>query len=124
MTAKEINKKIQEMISSDSVPQDEIIRFVKGECQTVALTPQTLGMLFEMYADVKYDAHDPTSCFSREIPISELKNLHPGSVFCSSGWTECKFCKKASRYTTGYKDGNIKAALCSARCWVKYRSRP
>lgn len=54
MTAKEINKKIQEMISSDSVPQDEIIRFVKGECQTVSLTPQTLGMLFEMYADVKY----------------------------------------------------------------------
>lgn len=42
MTAKEINKKIQEMISSDSVPQDEIIRFVKGECQTVSLTPQTL----------------------------------------------------------------------------------
>lgn len=78
MTAKEINKKIQEMISSDSVPQDEIIRFVKGECQTVSLTPQTLGMLFEMYADVKYDALDPTSCFSREIPISELKNLHPG----------------------------------------------
>lgn len=78
MTAKEINKKIQEMISSDSVPQDEIIRFVKGECQTVALTPQTLGMLFEMYADVKYDVLDPTSCFSREIPISELKNLHPG----------------------------------------------
>lgn len=78
MTAKEINKKIQEMISSNSVPQDEIIRFVKGECQTVALTPQTLGMLFEMYADVKYDVHDPTSCFSREIPISELKNLHPG----------------------------------------------
>ena len=37
MTAKEINKKIQEMISSDSVPQDEIIRFVKGECQTVSL---------------------------------------------------------------------------------------
>ena len=72
MTAKEINKKIQEMISSDSVPQDEIIRFVKGECQTVALTPQTLGMLFEMYADVKYDVHDPTSCFSREIPISEV----------------------------------------------------
>ena len=64
--------------SSNSVPQDEIIRFVKGECQTVSLTPQTLGMLFEMYADVKYDAHDPTSCFSREIPISELKNLHPG----------------------------------------------
>lgn len=47
MTAKEINKKIQEMISSDSVPQDEIIRFVKGECQTVALTPQTLGMLLK-----------------------------------------------------------------------------
>ena len=52
MTAKEINKKIQEMISNDSVPQDEIIRFVKGECQTVSLTPQTLGMLFEMYADL------------------------------------------------------------------------
>lgn len=78
MTAQQINKKIQEMIENPEIESDEIIRFVKGECQTIALTPTTLGMLFEMYADVKYDSDDPTSCFSREIPIAELKNIHPG----------------------------------------------
>ena len=66
------------MIGSSDVPVDEIIRFVKGNCQTVALTPLTLGMLFELYAEVEYDPDDPTSCFSREIPISELRNIHPG----------------------------------------------
>lgn len=78
MTAKEINKKIQDMIQNEAIQPDEVIRYVKGECQTIALTPLTLGMLFEMYAGVKYDADDPTSCFSQEIPISELKNIHPG----------------------------------------------
>lgn len=66
------------MIQNEAIQPDEVIRYVKGECQTIALTPLTLGMLFEMYAGVKYDADDPTSCFSQEIPISELKNIHPG----------------------------------------------
>ncbi len=78
MNQKETNKLIQNKILDCSVSSDEVIRFVKGECQTIALTPLTLGMLFEMYADIKYDPDDPTSCFSREIPISELKNIHPG----------------------------------------------
>lgn len=78
MTSKETNKKIQDMILNPDISTDEVIRFVKGECQTVALTPLTLGMLFEMYADVHYDENDPTTCFSREIPISELRNIHPG----------------------------------------------
>lgn len=78
MTAKEVNKNIQDMLKDSEKTSDEIIRFVRGECQTVLLTPQTLGMLFEMYAEVKYDENDPMTCFSREIPISELKNIHPG----------------------------------------------
>ena len=78
MDAKEINKKIQDMITDNSILSDEVIRFVKGNCQTIALTPLTLGMLFEMYAEVKYNPDDPTSCFSREIPVTELKNIHPG----------------------------------------------
>lgn len=65
MKAKSVNKKIQDMINDDSVTSDEVIRYVKGECQTIALTPLTLGMLFEMYAEVEYDEDDPTSCFSR-----------------------------------------------------------
>ncbi|MBQ6555394.1 MAG: hypothetical protein IJL89_09185 [Firmicutes bacterium] len=77
MTAKEVNNKIQKMIRSN-FQADEIIRYIKGECQTVNLTPQTLGMIFEMYAEVKYDEKDPTTCFSREIQITELKNIHPG----------------------------------------------
>ncbi len=76
LSAKEINLKIQKMIS-EGCETDEIIRFVKGECQTVNLTPTTLGMLFEVYAGIKYDENDPISCFSREVPIDELKNIHP-----------------------------------------------
>ncbi len=78
MNQKEINKTIQNKIMDKSISSDEVIRFVKGECQTIALTPLTLGMLFEMYAEIDYDPDDPTSCFSREIPITELKNIHPG----------------------------------------------
>jgi len=78
MTPAEINKKIQNMIRSSNIQNDDVIRFVKGECQTISLTPLTLGMLFEMYADIQYDENDPTSCFSREVLISELKNIHPG----------------------------------------------
>jgi len=78
MNSKEINKKIQNMIQDPAIASDEIIRYVKGECQTIALTPLTLGMLFEMYAGIIYDANDPFSCFSKEIPINELRNIHPG----------------------------------------------
>lgn len=78
MTRTEINKKIQSMINDNSVCSDEVIRFVKGDCQTISLTPQTLGMLFEMYAEVDYNPDDPITCFSREVPIAELKNIHPG----------------------------------------------
>ncbi|MBQ5330028.1 MAG: hypothetical protein J6F31_02125 [Oscillospiraceae bacterium] len=78
MTDKEKNKKIQDMVSDPALGIDEIIRYVKGNCQSTSLTPTTLGMLFEKYADVKYDPTDPTSCFSEEIAIEELKNIHPG----------------------------------------------
>lgn len=74
---KEINKKIQKMILSN-YPSDEIIRYVKGECQTVQLTPMTLGMLFEIYAGIEGNENDPSSFFSKEIGIDELKNIHPG----------------------------------------------
>lgn len=77
-TKTKVNRKIQEMIKNPKVSSDEVLRYVKGECQTVALTPATLGMLFEMYAEVQYNPEDYTSCFSREISITELRNIHPG----------------------------------------------
>lgn len=78
MNKNETNKKIQEMISSSNYSIDEIIGYIKGECQTIQLTPMTLGMIFELYAGIEYNENDPTSCFSKEILISELKNIHPG----------------------------------------------
>lgn len=57
MTPQEVNKRIQEMIKDPTISSDEVIRYVKGECQNVALTPVTLGMLFEMYAEVDYDPY-------------------------------------------------------------------
>lgn len=73
-----INKKIQHMILSPEISRENVLRYVKGECQTVQLTPQTLGMLFELYAEVQFDESNPLTAFSAEITIDELKNIHPG----------------------------------------------
>lgn len=70
-----MEKKIREMIENKA-DKIEVIQYVKGQCQDINLSPQTLGMLFEMYADVIYDENDPLSGFSKEIPISELINIH------------------------------------------------
>lgn len=78
MTDKEINKKIQDMIKLPKTSNKRILAFVKKkECQTASLTPSTLGMLFEVYAGVKYNAEDDTTCFSRTITIEELEKIHP-----------------------------------------------
>lgn len=78
MTDKEINKKIQDMIKLPKTSNKRILTFVKKkECQTASLTPSTLGMLFEVYAGVKYNAEDDTTCFSRTITIEELEKIHP-----------------------------------------------
>lgn len=78
MTDKEINKKIQDMIKLPKTSNKRILAFVKKkECQTASLTPSTLGMLFEIYAGVKYNAEDDTTCFSRTITIEELEKIHP-----------------------------------------------
>ena len=71
-----INETIQEKIRAKE-PVFDILVYVKGECQGAKLTPQTLGMLFELYAEVNYDENDPLSGYSREISISELRNIHP-----------------------------------------------
>lgn len=78
MDPSEVNKKIQTMIRDKAIPLDTIIQYVKGDCQIVSLTPMTLGMLFERYVGIDYNNDDPTSCFSREVEIRELKNIHPG----------------------------------------------
>lgn len=74
----DINKTIQNMILSGQYTTDQILRFIKAECQSVQLTPMTLGMIFELYVGITYDENDSTSCFSRSVSISELKNIHPG----------------------------------------------
>ncbi len=71
-----LDKTIQKMIT-DGKPSDKVIEYVKKKCRDSHLSPQTLGMLFEMYAGIAYDEDDPASCFSREISIEELKNIHP-----------------------------------------------
>ncbi len=72
----EIDKDIQNMITNHE-PADEIISYVKNKCRNFHLSPQTLGMIFEVYADITYDENDPASCFSREVSIEELKAIHP-----------------------------------------------
>ena len=78
MDSAAVNKEIRDMILSGLFDRNDILTYVKGNYQTVSLSPTTLGMLFELYANIHYDENDPTSCFSSEIPISELKNIHPG----------------------------------------------
>lgn len=75
MSVSDIEKKIREMINGGT-DKTEVIQYVKEQCQDINLSPQTLGMLFEMYADITYDEDDPLSGFSKEIPISELSGIH------------------------------------------------
>lgn len=70
-----MENKIKEMIA-EGADKIDVIQYVKEHCQDINLSPQTLGILFEMYADVAYDENDPLSGFSKEIPISELINIH------------------------------------------------
>ena len=72
MDSLNVNKKIQKMILNVNISPDEVIRYVKGNCQNIALTPMTLGMLFEMYAEVHYNPKEPTSCFSKKrSPVAQ-----------------------------------------------------
>lgn len=74
---KETNKKIQNMIKNPDISSDDIIQFVKQDCQAIHLKPKTLGMLFEMYVDIEYDSDDEFTYFSKPIKISELTEIHP-----------------------------------------------
>ena len=66
------------MVKSVKTSNKKILTFVKKkECQAASLTPSTLGMLFEIYAGVKYDAEDATTRFSRAITVEELEKIHP-----------------------------------------------
>ncbi len=75
--AKSINQNIQTMIKSNK-KREQVLKYVKSKCQLVSLTPMTLGMLFELIADMHPDENDLTTFFSKKISIEELKNIHPG----------------------------------------------
>lgn len=62
------------MIASDE-DKINVMTYVKWNCQLIKLSPQTLGMLFELYADVQYDEDYATSGISDEISIEELKKI-------------------------------------------------
>ncbi|WP_295212141.1 hypothetical protein [Ruminococcus sp.] len=72
-----VNRKIQDMISDSENSRKDILNYVKNNCRDEALTPQTLGMLFEVYAEMEPQENDASSWFSKEISIDELKNIHP-----------------------------------------------
>lgn len=74
---KKTNKKIQNMIKNPDISSDEIIQFVKQDCQAIHLKPATLGMLFEMYVGIDYDSDDEFTFFSEAVEIEELKKIHP-----------------------------------------------
>ncbi len=77
MARDEKEQKVLQMLNDKNIATDDIIRYVKGECRDITFAPTTLGMLFERVAGVEYDEDDPLSCFSAEIPISTLENIHP-----------------------------------------------
>lgn len=74
----EENKKIQEMLTDKTQNKESVLKYIKEKCQQVIFTPKTLGMIFEMVADVHSDEDDLTTYFSREVKISELTAIHPG----------------------------------------------
>ena len=97
MARDEKEQKVLVMLQDKSILTDDIIRYVKGECRDIAFTPQTLGMLFERIAGVEYNEDDPMSCFSADISIDILANIHP-SFRSTNGcqWACGKDCYKNS----------------------------
>lgn len=73
----DLNKLIQNAIKDPSLTKQEVLMLVKKRCRPVHLSPQTLGMLFEIIAGVEYDPDDDTTCFSNEILVSDLVRVHP-----------------------------------------------
>lgn len=79
MNSKEASKRIQQIIVKKEYNTiEELFELIKSQYQQYQLTPTALGMIFELYAGVNYDENDPLSCYSREIPIGELVEIHPG----------------------------------------------
>lgn len=74
---KNLDESIQELIVANNKSKNKIFDFVKENARTGHLSPKTLGMLFEMIADIHYDPDNPYSCFSREVTIKELTEIHP-----------------------------------------------
>lgn len=111
MTDKEINKKIQDMVKSVKTSNKKILTFVKKkECQAASLTPSTLGMLFEIYADVKYDAEDATTCFSRAITVEELEKIHPNfrsTNGCQWARSDASYLGKKYKIKREHKNGKV-----------------
>lgn len=66
-----VKQRIKRMIDSGK-SRDEIIKYVKEECQGETLSAEPLGWLCELYLDM-----DPEEEFCKEIQISDLiRNIH------------------------------------------------
>lgn len=111
MTDKEINKKIQDMIKLPKTSNKRILAFVKKkECQAASLTPSTLGMLFEIYAGIRYDAEDATTCFSRAITVEELEKVHPNfrsTNGCQWARSDASYLGKRYKIKREHKNGKV-----------------
>lgn len=110
MARDEREQKALDMLNDKSIPTDDIIRYVKGECRDVNFGPQTLGMLFERIAGVEYDEDDPMSCFSAEISIDVLANIHPNfrsTNGCQWARSDNSYLGKKYVIVRGHKGGKV-----------------
>lgn len=71
-----INLGIQDLILNKKANKDEMIVWISSECKNIVLQPKTLGVIFELYAEIEPIDTDYVTWFSREITINELRKIH------------------------------------------------
>lgn len=101
---------IQRMILAKDASTLDILQYVKGNCREDALTPQTLGMLFELYVGMNPDKNDASSWFSKETTIDELANIHPAfksTNGCQWARSDNSYLGKKYIIVRGHKGGRV-----------------
>lgn len=110
MTKTEMNNKIKEMILEENKSKEEILNFVKKDAKEYILTPSTLGMIYEVFCDIKQNETDQTKFFTKEIKISELEKIHKSFVStngCQWARDDVSYIGKKYHIVRKHKNGRI-----------------
>lgn len=114
---------IQRMILAKDASTLDILQYVKGNCREDALTPQTLGMLFELYVGMNPD-NDVLS--NQDTSNQKQSDFQPLSKAANDAKrSHCAKCIKTGKrydatslgYSQGFILGDENTKTCQGCYW-------